>query len=142
MRLGLFTSRFWSVRICGGFVRHCGWVALGVGFRRSAFAVVSCDLVVGRVRRWFRSARVAVVSFVSMFLRVWCWFGLRVWCLFGVGPSRCVRWFRFSALLCWLWSFALVFCRSVRAVVSYRFPFVQFRMLLGQGRNWKICVVN
>ena len=41
-----------------------------------------------------------------VFLRVWCLFA------FGVGPSRRVRWFRFSALLVG---------RSARVVVSYRF---------------------
>ena len=70
------------------FVRH--------GFGRSAFAVVAFAIVVGsryvlvlvgprsrwfrlplwlgRVRCWFWSVRVVVVSFVSMLVRVWCWF--------------------------------------------------------------------
>ena len=44
-------------------------------------------LSLGRVRCWFWSFRAAVVSFVSMLVRVWCW------------SSHRVRWFRFSMLL-------------------------------------------
>ena len=47
LRRGLFTSRFWSARICGAFVCHCGWVALVVGAGRFAFVVVAFVLVVG-----------------------------------------------------------------------------------------------
>ena len=42
-----FTSRLWSVRVCGGFVRPCCLVALGAGFGRPAFAAVSFVLVDG-----------------------------------------------------------------------------------------------
>ena len=51
----------------------------------------------------------------------------RCWLVFGVGsgPSH---WF--------------VFGRSARAVVSYRFSFVRFRVLVAHGQNWEICVVN
>ena len=94
--------RFWSVRIGGGFVCHCVWVALGVGFGRSAFALV---LVVPR------GGRFVCLNVASRLVLVFC---LRVWCL--------VRRFRFPALLVGCgpshWFF---FGRSARAVVSYRF---------------------
>ena len=94
LRIGLFTSRFRSVRVCGGFFCPCGWVALGVG--RSAVAVVSFALLVG--------ARPVLVlvgprggGFVCLNVgwRLVSFFSIA----FGVGPSRRVRWFRFSALL-------------------------------------------
>ena len=81
----------------------------------------------GRVRRWFWSARVAVVSFVSMLLRVWCWFLpsrlVFVW-LRSVAACAVVSFLRvvgWCLVLVVVLRIGFLFGRSARAVVSYRF---------------------
>ena len=55
----------------------CGLVfCVAFGFGCSTFAVVS--LAISLVRRWFWSFRGALVSFVRLLVRVWCWLS----CLF------------------------------------------------------------
>ena len=117
----------------------CGLVFLCRGFGCPASAVISFALVFGS-----RSVLVLAVPSGGGFVcfEVGSRLALAIFAS-GVGPSRRVRWFRFSMLLVgvgcypspWFWS---VTC----AVVSYLFFFVRHRVWVDLGQNWGVCAIN